>query len=101
MRRALHLSSLGALAVLLFALAPNRASVAASSTGPPFVEFESGQVRPIAMSPDGTPLFSLNTPNGTLEIFNLTSGSPVFEVRIPVGLEPVAVAARTNTEVWV
>ncbi len=26
---------------------------------------------------------------------------PVFEYRVPVGLEPVAVAARTNTEVWV
>ena len=73
----------------------------ASSPGPPFVEFESGPVRPLAMSPDGTTLFAVNTPNGTLEIFDLTRGAPVFLDRVPVGLEPVAVAARTNDEVWV
>jgi DNA-binding beta-propeller fold protein YncE len=53
------------------------------------------------MSPDGTTLFAVNTPNGTLEMFDLTQGTPVFVGRVPVGLEPVAVAARNNTEVWV
>jgi len=76
-------------------------SAADSSTGPAFVEFESGHVRPLAASPDGKTLFAVNTPNGTLEVFDLTSGFPTFEFRVPVGLEPVAVAARTNTEVWV
>src|SRR5437763_992540 len=75
--------------------------VAASSTGPSFVEFESGPVRPIAMSPDGTMLFAVNTPNGTLEIFNITPAGVVFQSRVPVGVEPVAVAARNNSEVWV
>jgi DNA-binding beta-propeller fold protein YncE len=73
------------------------AAVTASS----FVEFESGQVRPIAMSPDGTRLFAVNTPNASLEIFDLTDTGPVFAARVPVGLEPVAVAARTPDEVWV
>src|SRR5580658_3075090 len=91
--------ALGALALLAFAV--NRATVSASSTGPPFVEFESGHVRPLAMSPDGTTLFAVNTPNGTLEVFDLTTGTPLFVTRVPVGLEPVAVAARTNSEVWV
>ena len=77
------------------------AKASAASTGPAFVEFESGQVRPIAASADGKTLFALNTPNGTLEIFDLSSGMPVFTARVPVGLEPVAVAPRTNTEVWV
>jgi len=81
------------------ALSPGR--VAASSAGPPFIEFESGHVRPLATSPDGNTLFAVNTPNGTLEIFDLSSGTPVFTSRVPVGLEPVAVAARSNTEVWV
>jgi YVTN family beta-propeller protein len=70
-------------------------------TSPPFLEFESGHVRPIAMSPDGTRLFAVNTPNGTLEIFNITTSGLAFAARVPVGLEPVAVAARDNTEVWV
>ncbi len=77
------------------------AVAAAASTGPSFVEFESGQVRPLAMSPDGKTLFAVNTPNGTLEVFSLASGLPQFEYRVPVGMEPVAVAARTNSEVWV
>lgn len=74
---------------------------AASATGPSFVEFESGQVRPVAMSPDGETLLAVNTPNGSLEVFDLTSGLPAFEFRVPVGRGPVAVAARSNTEVWV
>jgi YVTN family beta-propeller protein len=91
------LGILASLAIGLF----NRKSVSASSAGPSFIEFESGPVRPVAISPDGNTLFSVNIPNGTLEVYSLTSGMPAFEYRVPVGLEPVAVAARTNTEVWV
>lgn len=75
--------------------------VSASQNGPSFVEFESGHVRPIATSPDGTRLFAVNTPNGTLEIFNITPGGLTFQTRVPVGMEPVALAARSNNEVWV
>src|SRR5205085_4055510 len=71
------------------------------SMGPSFIEFESGPVRPIAMSPNGQTLFAANTPNGTLEVFDLTSGMPAFSYRVAVGLEPVAVAARSASEVWV
>ncbi|MBL8240558.1 MAG: hypothetical protein JNM66_24275 [Bryobacterales bacterium] len=73
----------------------------ASSAGPEFVAFESGQVRPLAMSPDGRTLFAVNTPNGTLEIFDIATGNPEWKGRVPVGLEPVAVAAPSNDEVWV
>ena len=69
---------------------------------PPFLTFESGQVRPLALSPDGTQLFAVNTPDNQLEIFDVdgpaTSPAPAS---VQVGMEPVAVAARTNTEVWV
>jgi DNA-binding beta-propeller fold protein YncE len=75
--------------------------VSASSNGPSFVEFESGHVRPLALSADGNTLFAVNTPNGTLEIFDLSTGTPKFAARVPVGLEPVAVAARSSSEVWV
>jgi DNA-binding beta-propeller fold protein YncE len=73
----------------------------AAVVSPSFLEFESGHVRPIAMSPDGTRLFAVNTPNGTLEIFTITGGGLAFLAHVPVGLEPVAVAAHTNDEVWV
>jgi DNA-binding beta-propeller fold protein YncE/mono/diheme cytochrome c family protein len=63
--------------------------------------FESGPVRPIAMSPDGSRLFVVNTPDGYLEIFDVSSGSALKEASVPVGLEPVSVAARNNDEVWV
>jgi len=67
-----------------------------------FVTFESGQVRPLALSPDRTHLFAVNTPDNRLEIFSVGgSGDLVHSGSVPVGLEPVAVAARTNTEVWV
>src|ERR1700692_2531095 len=79
----------------------NRTAVSASSNGPAFVEFESGHVRPIAMSADGSTLVAVNTPNGTLEIFDLPSGKLNLKYRFPVCLDPVAVAARNSTEVWV
>ncbi len=66
-----------------------------------FLTFESGQVRPLALSPNGLRLFAVNTPDNRLEVFDVAGGSLVHALSIPVGMEPVAVAARTNTEVWV
>ena len=45
--------------------------VGAQST---FVTFESGQVRPLALSPSGTKLFAVNTPDNRIEIFDVGSG---------------------------
>jgi DNA-binding beta-propeller fold protein YncE/mono/diheme cytochrome c family protein len=66
-----------------------------------FVAFETGHVRPLALSPDGSRLFALNTPGGRLEIFAVSGGGLVHEASLPVGLEPIAVAARSDAEVWV
>jgi DNA-binding beta-propeller fold protein YncE len=68
-----------------------------------FTTFESGHVRPLAMSPDGTRLFAVNTPDDRLEVFSVSPGTGALtpEASVPVGLEPVAVAARSNREVWV
>ena len=66
-----------------------------------FVTFESGQVRPLALSLDGGRLFAVNTPDGQLEIFDVTPDGLVRTALVPVGLEPVAVAARSDGEVWV
>ncbi len=76
-------------------------SALAASAQTSFVEFESGQVRPLALSPDGTKLFAVNTPDNRLEVFNVGVGALGHADSIPVGMEPVAVAARSNTEVWV
>src|SRR6202011_68515 len=73
----------------------------ARAAPPNFIEFESGHVRPIAMSPSRTKLFAVSTPNGTLEVFNITPQGLALQARVPVGLEPVAVAARNDGEVWV
>jgi DNA-binding beta-propeller fold protein YncE len=66
-----------------------------------FVNFESGQVRPLALSPDGTRLFAVNTPDDRLEIFSVGGGGLTHTGAVQVGLEPVAVAARSDSEVWV
>jgi len=66
-----------------------------------FVAFESGHVRPLVLSPDGSQLFVVNTPDNTLEIFDVGVGGLSFATSVPVGMEPVAVAARSNDEVWV
>ena len=67
-----------------------------------FVEFESGPVRPVAKTPDGTKLLAVNTPDNALEVFTINNdGSLTHSKSIPVGMEPVAVAARNNSEIWV
>jgi DNA-binding beta-propeller fold protein YncE len=72
-----------------------------SGTSSKFTLFESGQVRPLAMSPDKQFLFAVNTPDNRLEIFRIGTNQLVRTASIPVGLEPVAVAAFTDFEVWV
>ena len=73
----------------------------AQTTGPIFTAFETGPVRPLAKSPDGTKLFVTNIPDNRLEIFSISGGSLTKTASVEVGLEPCAVAARSNSEVWV
>src|SRR6185295_4631978 len=67
----------------------------------PFTLFESGQVRPLALSPDGRRLFACNTPDNRLEVFKVTGRGLRALGSIPLGLEPVAVAVRSSCEAWV
>jgi sugar lactone lactonase YvrE len=90
-----------AISFLLSAVAFDTNVQAEGTSTPSFLEFESGLVRPLAISPDHTKLFAVNTPNGTLEVFDITASGLTRFARVPVGMEPVAVAARSNTEVWV
>jgi YVTN family beta-propeller protein len=71
---------------------------------PSFVLFESGHVRPLALSRDGERLYAANTPDGRLEVFDTGGASLELRHSVPVGLEPVAVAVRqgrSGDEVWV
>lgn len=66
-----------------------------------FVTFESGQVRPLALSADGTRLYSVNTPDNRLEIYNVDATGLTYLASVPVGMEPVAVAEESASRVWV
>lgn len=83
---------------ILSLLAAASAGYAQSS----YVNFESSQVRPIARTPSGSHVLAVNTPNAMLEVFAVQpDGGLIRERVVPVGLEPVTVAARTDTEAWV
>lgn len=85
----------GALLALAFAFS---IPLAAQS----YVNFEGKQTRPICLSPDGTRLFVVNTPDARLSVFDVTHPlNPFLIAEIPVGIEPVSVNVRDNNEVWV
>jgi len=86
---------IGALLAAL-CLAPQAARAQSS-----FQAFESGPVRPLALTPDGGTLLACNIPDNRLEIFGVSAAGLAHLGSVPVGMEPVAVAARSNTEVWV
>ncbi|HWB07367.1 MAG TPA: beta-propeller fold lactonase family protein [Verrucomicrobiales bacterium] len=69
-----------------------------------YVHFEARHTHPIGLSPDGTRLFVLNSPDARLSVFDVSNAAnpaPVLIAEIPVGMEPVSLRARTDDEVWV
>ena len=61
-----------------------------------------GSKRVIALSPDGSRLFAVNTADARLSVFDVSLPSnPRLSAEVSVGLEPVSVRARNNDEVWV
>src|SRR5947209_10990674 len=97
------IASLSILAGLVAALPAGAGARLADFQSRPgrFTVFESGQVRPLALSPSGKLLFAANTPDDRLEVFRIKNNGLEHLASIPVGLEPVAVAARNDSEVWV
>jgi YVTN family beta-propeller protein len=88
-------SLLAALAAAIVAsqlsLAPARADFR-SAVG--HLAFESPQVAPIAVSPDGSRIFACNTANDSLSILDAATRRLVAQVA--VGLQPVSVAVRPD-----
>lgn len=73
----------------------------ALAQAPSFVNFESPQVHPIDITPDGTTLLAVNTADGQLEVFDLVGGLPLRRGSVAVGVDPVSVRVRSNSEAWV
>jgi YVTN family beta-propeller protein len=66
-----------------------------------FVNWETPHVSPLDITPDGSKLLAVNTPDNRLEVFDITGGSPVWTASIFVGLDPVTVRVRDDNEAWV
>ena len=76
-------------------------AAASVSSAESYFNFESHQFRPVTLSPDGTRLFVANTPDDRIEIFDVSGEQLKPVASVPVGLEPVAIAARNDREIWV
>src|ERR1041384_4404539 len=76
-----------------------RARAQAQATN--YKNFEAPQVHPLALTPDGTRLLALDTPEQRLEVFQLNGAGLTLAAEIPVGAEPASTAVRNNSEVWV
>ena len=91
-----------AVSTLVFGLAAMpHALVSRVSDASSFVHFESSHVHPAALTPDGSRLLVVNTPDDRLSVFDLTGPAPVRVAEIPVGMEPVSVAALDGQTAWV
>ena len=55
--------------------AEGRSKERASQMHAQFVNFEGHQTRPICLSPDGTRLFAVNTPDARLSVFGLATSA--------------------------
>ena len=86
---------------ILVAWAMLTLSLALTAPAQTYRNFEGPQVHPLALTPDGTRLLALNTPNNQLLVFHLTGSTTTLLAEIPVGLEPVSIALRSNNEAWV
>ncbi len=84
-----------------FSCGSGGAAQTADSEPGSYTLFESGPVRPLALSPNGRRLAVANSPANCLEIYQLNNDQMTLESSVMVGLEPVAVAFSGNDEVWV
>ncbi len=63
--------------------------------------FESVPVRPMALSDKGDLLFVINSPADCLEVYSTENQTLSLVSSVTVGVDPVAVAVRTESEIWV
>lgn len=68
---------------------------------PWFPNWENPPCHPLELTPDGSLLLVVNTPDARLEVFDATGPAPSWIGSVPVGIDPVTVRARTADEAWV
>lgn len=90
----------GAAVVGMAAIAMGQPLAPRDSSGV-FINWETPHVNPIAKTMDGLRLLAVNTADNRLEVFSIITGVPTRVASVPVGLDPVSVRLRTNTEAWV
>ena len=93
------LAYLGIVALALLASVTNANADAAPVDG--LVNFETPHVHPLDITADGSTLLAVNTQANALEVFDVSTGTPIHLERIPVGHDPVSVRVRSNNEAWV
>jgi len=86
--------------VLIAALRPHP-SHSSTPAATDFKNFETLQVHPLAITPDGSRLLALNTPDARLQVFTIGAGTLDTLGEVPVGLEPVSVRAQNDSTAWV
>ncbi|MCX2982098.1 hypothetical protein EYC98_14650 [Halieaceae bacterium IMCC14734] len=84
-----------------FACGSSGATLTANESPDSYVLFESGPVRPLALSEDGSRLLVTNTAANCLEIYTVEAAGFTLVDSVMVGMEPVAVAFANDNEAWV
>ncbi|MHC4378714.1 MAG: YncE family protein, partial [Planctomycetota bacterium] len=92
---------LGACSALLACSSALAATPLQLGNGETFINWEHPHVTPLGITPSGSRLLAVNTPDNRLEIFDTSGLQPVALEPIPVGLDPVSVRVRNEYEAWV
>lgn len=66
-----------------------------------YTNWESPQTHSVELTPSGNVLLVVNTPDAKLEVFDIVKGALQKRGSVSVGLDPVSVRSRTETEAWV
>jgi YVTN family beta-propeller protein len=67
----------------------------------PFVNWENFPVNPMDISPDGRSMALTHTADNRIQLFDVSEGRAVQIGHVVVGVDPMAVRFRTDTELWV